>query len=91
MIGTGLAGLTTAHLLQQDDRFEVHVFEKADRIGMSAASIEFQGQDGKRYAVDSPMRGIQAGELQSKVTVRGRLTDRRVLQTPPQALPEAWN
>jgi predicted NAD/FAD-binding protein len=64
IIGTGLAGLTAAHLLSQHpERFEVHVFEKADRFGLSAASIQFEGTDGRKRAIDSPMRLVQAGEF----------------------------
>jgi microfibrillar-associated protein 1 len=38
VIGSGLAGLTAAHLLSNTSA-EVHVFEKAPVLGMDAASI----------------------------------------------------
>jgi len=68
VIGTGLAGLTSAYLLseqagggQDEADYDVHLFEKSGRIGLDAASIEVQGNDGKRYRVDSPMRAVQGG------------------------------
>lgn len=69
VVGTGLAGLAAAHLLAEQGNIEVHVFEKADRIGMDAASIDVRGCDGKLHRIDSPMRAIQGG--QSKM---GRLS-----------------
>lgn len=79
VIGSGLAGLTSAYLLstpqdrrgeEEDDEeerredvtYDVHLFEKADRIGMDAASIEVQGEDGNNYRIDSPMRAVQGGK-----------------------------
>ena len=62
IIGSGLAGLTAAHLLsEKDSSFQVHLFEKSTRIGLDAASIDVRGQDGKTYTVDSPMRAVQSG------------------------------
>jgi predicted NAD/FAD-binding protein len=48
VIGSGLAGLSAAYLLSQDQitkedsdnkQFEVHLFEKNSQLGMDAASI----------------------------------------------------
>jgi predicted NAD/FAD-binding protein len=64
IIGSGLAGLTAAHLLSEEP-FDVHIFEKSTRIGLDAASIDVRGQDGKIYTVDSPMRAVQSGKLTS--------------------------
>jgi NADPH-dependent 2,4-dienoyl-CoA reductase/sulfur reductase-like enzyme len=66
VIGSGLAGLTAAHLLQRrcsNGQVIVHIFEKAQRIGMDSASIDVLGRDGKVHRVDSPMRAVQGGEL----------------------------
>lgn len=65
IIGTGLAGLTAARLLSEEpgEKYEVHLFERADRIGMDAASIQVRGCDGRLHTVDSPMRAVQSGEL----------------------------
>lgn len=63
IVGTGLAGLTAARLLSEskEREYEVHLFEKADRIGMDAASIDVRGCDGRIHRVDSPMRAVQGG------------------------------
>lgn len=40
VIGSGLAGLSTAYLLSKDqEEFEVHLFEKNSSVGMDASSI----------------------------------------------------
>jgi protoporphyrinogen oxidase len=45
VIGSGLAGLSTAYFLEEghiesnDKKFEVHLFEKNSQLGMDAASI----------------------------------------------------
>ncbi|KAK9893699.1 FAD/NAD(P)-binding domain-containing protein [Cystobasidium minutum MCA 4210] len=66
IIGSGLAGLSAAHLLlkkgnEEDEDVEVHIFEKAASIGMDSASIDVVGADGKVHRVDSPMRAVQGG------------------------------
>lgn len=68
IIGSGLAGLSAAHLLttkkcDDEEGIEVHIFEKANAIGMDSASIDVVGDDGKIHRVDSPMRAVQGGEL----------------------------
>lgn len=64
IIGSGLAGLSAAHLLtkQDEEDIEVHIFEKAQSVGMDSASIDVLGADGKVHRVDSPMRAVQGGE-----------------------------
>ncbi|CRK47542.1 hypothetical protein BN1723_007599 [Verticillium longisporum] len=46
IIGTGLAGLTTAHLLQNDDknRYEVTLFEQANGLSFDAASVAVRNE-----------------------------------------------
>ena len=53
MIGSGLAGLTTAYLLSS--KFNVTIFEKQESAGVDIASVITK--DG--IIIDSPMRGIQ--------------------------------
>ena len=68
-IGSGLAGLTTAHYLSQRG-FPVEIFEKEGRIGVDAASVIVNVvKDGKscEVAIDVPMRSIDAGK---KRTIR---------------------
>jgi len=50
IIGSGIAGLTCAHLLSR--RHEVTVFESADRIGGHTHTFDVQWQ-GRHYAVDT--------------------------------------
>ncbi|GAA5855693.1 hypothetical protein JCM9279_003304 [Rhodotorula babjevae] len=69
VIGTGLAGLSTAYLLKQARAtrsdgstvdFDVHLFERSDALGMDTASISIK-DDGGSYRVDVPMRSINGG------------------------------
>ncbi|KAA1468417.1 hypothetical protein DENSPDRAFT_863571 [Dentipellis sp. KUC8613] len=74
VIGSGLAGLTTAYLLSQlksrpgvhfdneDVEFEVHLFEKATALGMDSHSVSITppGYSGE-WRVDVPMRSFQGG------------------------------
>ncbi|GAA6039886.1 hypothetical protein JCM8097_006783 [Rhodosporidiobolus ruineniae] len=70
IIGSGLAGLTAAHLLQttqEDDgersgvRWEVHLLEKNDQLGMDAASLSVKTAEGGTARIDVPMRSINGG------------------------------
>ncbi|KAG7130888.1 Corticosteroid-binding protein like [Verticillium longisporum] len=51
IIGTGLAGLTTAHLLQNDDknRYEVTLFEQANGLSFDAASVAVRNEVTRHY------------------------------------------
>ncbi|GAA5909320.1 hypothetical protein JCM8208_005643 [Rhodotorula glutinis] len=69
VIGTGLAGLSTAYLLKQARStrtdgsavdFDVHLFERSDALGMDTASLSIKGSGGS-YRVDVPMRSINGG------------------------------
>ena len=64
-IGSGLAGLTAAYLLGKQARsWEVHIFEKVDKVGVDAASVDVSViKDGKTLdvGIDVPMRSIDAG------------------------------
>lgn len=63
-IGSGLAGLTAACLVSRRATWEVHVFEKADKVGLDAASVSVTVfKDGKNLdiGIDVPMRSIDAG------------------------------
>lgn len=50
IIGSGISGLTAAHILSQ--KHEVHVFEKDQRIGGHTATIDVS-LDGRDYAIDT--------------------------------------
>ncbi|GAA5943168.1 uncharacterized protein JCM15063_005223 [Sporobolomyces koalae] len=63
VIGSGLAGLTAAHLLSvvpPQGALSVHVFDKGDELGMDSASISIKDETGS-YRVDVPMRSINSG------------------------------
>ncbi|KAI8141588.1 hypothetical protein BJV82DRAFT_670499 [Fennellomyces sp. T-0311] len=60
VIGSGLAGLTAAYLLAQNDAFEPHIFEKGDKLGMDAASISV-GSSQDKFRIDVPMRSFMSG------------------------------
>ena len=65
VIGSGLSGLVAAHLLAQSraEGVEVHLFERAKKLGMDANSISVDGgKAGKSVRVDVPMRSFNAGE-----------------------------
>jgi predicted NAD/FAD-binding protein len=47
IIGSGLAGLTAAHLLSNSS-VNVHLFEKASSLGMDAASISVSTEPSKK-------------------------------------------
>jgi predicted NAD/FAD-binding protein len=57
--------LTTAYLLVTRSKYEVHLFEKAERIGVDAASVDVNviNNEGKSVdvGIDVPMRSIDAG------------------------------
>lgn len=61
IIGTGLAGLHSAHLLSETaelrSRFDVHLFEKSDKLGLDGSSITVDG-----VRIDVPLRSFNAGE-----------------------------
>ncbi len=50
IIGSGISGLTCAHLL--DERYEVTVFEKNDYVGGHTATIDVHHQ-GRDYSIDT--------------------------------------
>lgn len=50
VIGSGIAGLTAAHLLSE--QHEVWVYEKGDYIGGHTATVDVEVA-GKRYAIDT--------------------------------------
>ncbi|KAI8908869.1 hypothetical protein DFJ77DRAFT_133420 [Powellomyces hirtus] len=56
VIGSGLAGLSTAYLLVANG-YAVDVYEKAGRLGLAQASIEIPG-DGGAVVMDVPMRSF---------------------------------
>ncbi|KAJ5665691.1 uncharacterized protein N7477_008139 [Penicillium maclennaniae] len=71
VVGTGMAGLTTAHLLHQDHekRYQVTLLEKRDQISLSAESISVPSKDEKAPAIwaDVPMRAFAGGFYQNLI------------------------
>ncbi|ODA83524.1 hypothetical protein RJ55_02038 [Drechmeria coniospora] len=64
IVGTGLAGLTTAHLLHNDarGRYEVTLFEQASRLAFDAASVSVENKKtGVVDRIDLPMRASTGG------------------------------
>ncbi|KAJ1328028.1 hypothetical protein MN608_07363 [Microdochium nivale] len=64
VVGTGMAGLVTAHLLAQDPRQRYHltIFEKGDTLSLDSASVTLRDDDnGAIERVDLPMRAIAGG------------------------------
>ncbi|KAK2734957.1 hypothetical protein FQN57_001392 [Myotisia sp. PD_48] len=62
IIGSGMAGLVMAYLLQQDpdQRFDVQVFESQEKLSLDSASITLTSDDGA-HRIDQPMRGFDEG------------------------------
>ncbi|ORX89733.1 FAD/NAD(P)-binding domain-containing protein [Basidiobolus meristosporus CBS 931.73] len=61
VVGSGLAGLTTAHLLSLNEEYEVHIFEKSSEFGADAASITLPIKDENGWTetrVDVPARAF---------------------------------
>ncbi|KAF9454942.1 hypothetical protein P691DRAFT_770043 [Macrolepiota fuliginosa MF-IS2] len=79
IIGSGLAGLTSAWLLTRplktkDVEFEVHVFEKTDVLGMDAASVSLtNSQPKKQWRIDVPLRAFQEGYYPQLIAMYKRL------------------
>ncbi|BGP31627.1 hypothetical protein JCM10296v2_003399 [Rhodotorula toruloides] len=69
VVGSGLAGLSTAYLLSKVQatrpdgsalNIEVHLLEKNEDLGMDTASLSVKTEEGS-YRVDVPMRSINGG------------------------------
>lgn len=60
IIGSGLAGLHAAYLLSETEelreRYDVHLFEKGDELGLDANSITVEGK-----RIDVPLRSFNGG------------------------------
>ncbi|GAB1519274.1 hypothetical protein RhiTH_002340 [Rhizoctonia solani] len=73
VVGSGLAGLTSAYLLAKfqprpaDTEFEIHIFEKSSVLGMDAQSLtvkvraDSDNAKDEEIRIDVPMRSIQGG------------------------------
>ncbi|KAF8203755.1 splicing factor, Prp19-binding domain-containing protein [Pholiota molesta] len=79
VVGTGLAGLTAAHLLTKqcegnEVEFEVHLFEKASSIGMDSSSISLAPSSLEHdWRIDVPMRSFQGGYYPNLIALYRRL------------------
>ncbi|THU87771.1 hypothetical protein K435DRAFT_804053 [Dendrothele bispora CBS 962.96] len=80
VVGSGLAGLTAAHLLSdsinRDVLFDVHLFEKArlhtqtSTVGMDSSSISLPNPGNKQeWRVDVPMRSFQGGYYKKVISL----------------------
>ncbi|KEP54911.1 microfibrillar-associated protein [Rhizoctonia solani 123E] len=75
VVGSGLAGLTSAYLLANfqprpaDVEFDVHVFEKSSVLGMDSESLTVkvpgnsEAEKEEEIRVDAPMRSIQGSTV----------------------------
>ncbi|KAF9766788.1 hypothetical protein IL306_000746 [Fusarium sp. DS 682] len=62
IIGTGLAGLSSAYLIKGDDRYGVTLFEQGDRISFDSASVTIKNKDfDDAERIDLPMRASAGG------------------------------
>ncbi|KAL0940506.1 uncharacterized protein CTRU02_203269 [Colletotrichum truncatum] len=64
VVGTGLAGLTTAYLLQSDEkqRYTVTLFEQAETLSFDSASVAVRDErSGVVERIDLPMRALAGG------------------------------
>ncbi|KXN89800.1 hypothetical protein AN958_04804 [Leucoagaricus sp. SymC.cos] len=77
--GSGLTGLTAAWLLMrptknQDVKFEVHIFEKHNSLGMDAASMSLIDEQSKeQWRVDVPLRAFQGGYYPQLISMYKKL------------------
>ncbi|WVQ70536.1 hypothetical protein IAR50_000055 [Cryptococcus sp. DSM 104548] len=65
VIGSGLAGLTTAYLLRKED-VEVYLIERSPVLGFHSESLQIEEKDTEKteregWVVNVPMRGFQGG------------------------------
>ncbi|KAF9878400.1 hypothetical protein CkaCkLH20_03892 [Colletotrichum karsti] len=68
VVGTGLAGLTTAYLLQNDERqrYAVTLFEQAESLSFDSASVAVRDErSGDVERIDLPMRALAGGYYQN--------------------------
>ncbi|KAF5511554.1 hypothetical protein CGCS363_v002526 [Colletotrichum siamense] len=64
VVGTGLAGLTAAYLLQNDEeqRYAVTLFEQAESLSFDSASVAIRDEkSGNIERIDLPMRALAGG------------------------------
>ncbi|KAF4805998.1 hypothetical protein CGCSCA5_v014825 [Colletotrichum siamense] len=64
VVGTGLAGLTAAYLLQNDEeqRYAVTLFEQAESLSFDSASVAIRDEKyGTIERIDLPMRALAGG------------------------------
>ncbi|KAI9460182.1 splicing factor, Prp19-binding domain-containing protein [Lactarius psammicola] len=87
VVGSGLAGLTAAYLLSTAHQrtsiqygrdgpveFEVHIFEKAEALGMDSHSVSLTlPGEGGEWRVDVPMRSFQGGYYPQLIAFYTRL------------------
>lgn len=61
IVGSGMAGLVTAYLLQRDGRYDVTIFESGNTLSLDAASISTNNAAQGPSRIDLPMRAFAGG------------------------------
>ncbi|KAF3482796.1 uncharacterized protein GIQ15_02120 [Arthroderma uncinatum] len=66
VIGSGMAGLVTAYLLQRDEnhsrKFDIEVFESQETLSLDSASVTIESKDGgAAQHINQPMRDFDEG------------------------------
>ncbi|KAK2848517.1 hypothetical protein FQN49_005644 [Arthroderma sp. PD_2] len=66
IVGTGMAGLVTAYLLQRDDnhgrKFDIELFESQETLSLDSASVTIESKDGgDAQHINQPMRDFDEG------------------------------
>lgn len=70
IVGSGMAGLVTAHLLHHDlhQRYSVIVFESGESFSLDSASVSLQNESQEMVdRIDVPMRAFAAGYYQNLI------------------------
>jgi hypothetical protein len=68
--------LTSAYLLSKRSGYEIQIFEKADKIGVNAASTSvtvIKDEKPIEVGIDVPMRSIDAGTYTPLIVAESRI------------------
>ncbi|KAJ3255556.1 hypothetical protein HK103_006192 [Boothiomyces macroporosus] len=58
VVGSGLAGLSVAHLLSKSKNHRVTIFESSSTCGLDVASVSVEDKENNEVRIDVPMRSI---------------------------------
>ncbi|KAK9457466.1 hypothetical protein V1511DRAFT_169985 [Dipodascopsis uninucleata] len=76
VVGSGLAGLSTAYYLaslQGSVIYEVHIFDENERVGFDSSSVTVTDSNGEEKRVDVPMRSFAGGYYQRVIQLYNSL------------------